>query len=118
MSDLQNEKREKNKRAQRQRGNTKGGESKRERERTHGRTTTRVLLGEGGGGGWVGPTHSRAQSPSPCPRLDQSRATVHTARRNHHHVLPTLSYDSSAAVAASPSPVHPRARERMREIAA
>lgn len=72
--------------------------------------------GEGGGG--VGPTHSRAQSPSPCPRLDQSRATVRTARRNHHHVLPTLSYDSSAAVAASPSPVHPRARERMREIAA
>lgn len=68
------------------------------------------------GGG--GPTHSRAQSPSPCPRLDQSRATVRTARRNHHHVLPTLSYDSSAAVAASPSPVHPRARERMREIAA
>lgn len=117
MSDLQNEKREKNKRAQRQRGNTKGGESKRERERTHGRTTTRVLLGRGGGGG-VGPTHSRAQSPSPCPRLDQSRATVRTARRNHHHVLPTLSYDSSAAVAASPSPVHPRARERMREIAA
>lgn len=113
MSDLQNEKREKNKRAQRQRGNTKGGESKRERERTHGRTTTRVLLGGGGG-----PTHSRAQSPSPCPRLDQSRATVRTARRNHHHVLPTLSYDSSAAVAASPSPVHPRARERMREIAA
>lgn len=49
MSDLQNEKREKNKRAQRQRGNTKGGESKRERERTHGRTTTRVLLGGVGG---------------------------------------------------------------------
>lgn len=50
MSDLQNEKREKNKRAQRQRGNTKGGESKRERERTHGRTTTRVLPRERGVG--------------------------------------------------------------------
>lgn len=37
MSDLQNEKREKNKRAQRQRGNTKGGESK-ARARAHART--------------------------------------------------------------------------------